>query len=334
MMWKLMKLLTGGTWAIWLFTLIIMVFPFTGFSQSITATARLDTNVMMIGDQVNLDLKLSLPAGYQFSWPSLSDTLVKNLDILSRSKIDTTFSKDRKNFTITQRLRLTSFDSGQYMIPGFRFLYRHLPDTAVKTAESPEIALMVHTVKVDTTRAIKPIKGPMKIPMSFRELLPWILAATGVLLILMAIAYYLWRKKKQQPVFHLKTRVKLKPGEVALMELEKLRVKKLWQNNRFKEYHTELTEILRKYIEERLTIMALEKTSAEILFDLRQSGNLSPKTLNNLEEVLTTADMVKFAKAEPLPDEHEQSMQYAIAFVKDTTVVESTDKTSSQGPEL
>lgn len=314
-------------WKEAIFVLFILLAASAGYTQ-VTATAKLDTNAMTIGDQVHLDLKLSLPAGYQFSWPALGDTVVKDMEILSRSKIDTVVSPDKKSFTVTQRLRLTSFDSGEYKIPPVQFLYRHLPDTSIRIAESPQLMLVVHTVKVDTTRAIKPVKEPMNIPYTFMELLPWILAGVGVILLVIAILYYLWKKKKKQPVFQLRPKVRLKPEEMALMEIENLRVKKLWQNGRIKEYHTELTEILRKYIEESMNIMALEKTSAEIIFDLKKQGKIQQQIMEKLEEVLTTADMVKFAKAQPLPDEHEQSMQYSIDFVKETTPVAGTETKS------
>jgi hypothetical protein len=170
----------------------------------------------------------------------------------------------------------------------------------------------------------------MSIPLSFREMLPWILAGIAVLLIIGGIIYYLWRRKQQKPVFQLRPKVKLKPWENALIELEKLRVKKLWQGGKVKDYHSELTEILRRYIEERYMIMALEKTSAEILFDIRAKALMPEGTVLMLEEILTMADMVKFAKMQPLPDENERSIQLAVNFINLTTPAETEDKPQIQ----
>ena len=110
------------------------------------------------------------------------------------------------------------------------------------------LLLAVHTVKVDTTQAIKPIKGPLNVPITFKEVLPFILATLIVIGMIISLVWYLKKRKKQEPVFRLKPRVVLQPHEKALQELEKLRVKKLWQEGKIKEYHSELTEILRKYI--------------------------------------------------------------------------------------
>lgn len=305
--------------------ILLLVLLLTGskmYSQEVTADAKADTNAMLIGDQVNLTLRLVMPSGYQYSWPEIADTLVKDLPVLSRSSIDTVLSKDKKTLTLTQKIRFTSFDSGYYTLPPLTFLYRHLPDTTVRMINTEPLNLLVHTIPVDTTRAIKPIKGPMSIPLGFREILPWLLAGLAVLLLIAAGIYYFWRRKQQKPVFQIRPKVKLKPEEQAFIDLENLRAQKLWQNNRIKDYHSQLTEILRRYIESQFNVMALEKTSAEILFELKKASYILDSTYHKLEEILILADMVKFAKAQPMPDEHERSMELAIEFVHETTPVE------------
>ena len=80
-------------------------------------------------------------------------------------------------------------------------------------------------------------------------MLPWILLGLGAILLILFIAWYIVKRKKQQPILQFKPKIVLLPHETALQELEKLRIKKLWQSGKIKEYHSELTEILRKYIE-------------------------------------------------------------------------------------
>jgi hypothetical protein len=102
------------------------------------------------------------------------------------------------------------------------------------------------------------------------------------------------------------------------MELEKLRVKKLWQAGKMKEYHTELTDILRKYIEDRFRLMAMESTTSEILDDLQEKTGISKECRDILGKILSMADLVKFAKYAPLAEDHEGSMEYAIDFISRT----------------
>jgi hypothetical protein len=283
---------------------------------------------MLIGDQVRLNITFSHPTGAQVRWPVIGDTILKTIQVISRSKIDSSLSADKKTVTLHQNFLLTSFDSGFYTIPPIRFYYRDLPDTAVRFVQSETLLLSVHTMAVDTTKIIKPIKGPLSVPLTFREILPWLIVAVVVILAILALMYYLKKRKKAEPVFTIRSRVQLPPHEVALKELEKLRVKKLWQAGRTKDYHTELTDILRKYLEERFNIMALEMTSQEILDSVRIHNNLQNNSIEKLNYILMLADLVKFAKMAPLPAENEMSMEQAVAFVLETAVIKEQNKTN------
>lgn len=286
--------------------------------QETRATARLEPHTMLIGDQVNLSLDFSSPSGTQVAWPSIKDTILGNIQVISRTKVDSSWSADKKNLLLTQKLRLTCFDSGFYTIPPVRFYYRRLPDTTIRYVQTEIQILTVHTVAVDTTQAIKPIKGIVKISFSILEYLPWIIAGLLFLAIAGFLIYYFIRRRKGEPVFLLRPGVKYQPHELALMELEKLRMKKLWQSGKMKEYHTELTDIIRKYIEDRFRLMALESTTAEILEDLENRTGIPKDCRETLWKILSMADLVKFAKYMPVPEDHEQSMDNAIDFINRT----------------
>jgi hypothetical protein len=300
-----------------LFFLVFIAFGFS-YGQDFQANAKLDTNRMLIGDQTNLQLNFKFPFKSQVQWPVIKDTILGYIQVLNRSAIDSTVSKDKKWLTLHQSLRITSFDSGMYTIPPIRFYFRGLPDTTLHYCQTEPLILDIHTVRVDTSQAIKPIKGPMKVPITFRELLPWLLLAVVAGLIIWFVFYYLKKRKKAEPLFQIKPRIVLQPHELALTELEKLRTKKLWQDGKVKEYHTEVTEIIRRYIEGRYAVMALESTTDEILHDLSGNSDLPARLKEQLLQMLTLADLVKFAKAQPLPDENEQSLQRAIDFVNAT----------------
>jgi len=288
------------------------------FAQDYKATASITPGSILIGDQVELSLIFTGPSGAEVIWPTIKDTILGNLQVINRTKIDTSLSADKKTLQLSQKLRITCFDSGFYTIPPINFFYRHLPDTTIRNIQTNIQALTVHTLAVDTTKAIKPIKGPVRIGFSIFEFLPWIIA--GLLFIVVAgfLIWYYLKRKKGEPIFVLRPSVKYQPHEWALMELEKLRAKKLWQTGKIKDYHTELTDILRKYSEDRFHIMALESTTAEILEDLESKTLITKENREILSRILLMADLVKFAKYLPLPEEHDQSMEYAIDFINNT----------------
>jgi hypothetical protein len=302
-------------------SLFIIVFSFQEvLSQPVKIEARLDTNSILIGDQLNLNIKINLPSKASVRWPLIGDTILGHIRVINRTRIDTTYSPDHKLMTLHQGYLLTSFDSGFYAIPPIPFYTRELPDTSFKLAETETLLLSVHTLPVDTTQAIKPIKGPIKIPITFREVAPWILL--GILIVLLgyfSVIYYR-RRKKAEPIFQIKPRVKFKPYEIALMNLEKLRAKKLWQSGKVKEFHTELTEILRIFLEEQFGTMAMEQTSDEIISSLTSKSALNQNSIDDLRKIFTLADLVKFAKAIPSPSDHEKSTELAVRFVNDTIV--------------
>lgn len=297
--------------------LVACLFSITGFGQ-VMVTAKLDTNAMLIGDHVGMTLTYTGPAKTQVIWPFLPDTILGNITVIGRGKIDTTYTSDKKGITLTQQLNFTCYDSGFYTIPGISFLYRNFPDTTRFTATTDMMLLAVHTVKVDTAQTIKPIKNPLKVPITFREMIPWILGGLAVILLIIAAVWYFRKRKNKEPVFRLKSRVKLLPHELALQELEKLRVKKLWQDGKMKEYHSELTEILRNYIEHQFNIPALELTSAELVDNLMQISSCPKQAVDKLCDILIMADIVKFAKAKPLPADNEKSLTDGISFIYDT----------------
>ena len=314
--------------------LVIIIFylvGLSGFSQEVEVLARLDTNAMLIGDHVAMVVRYSGPVNSQVIWPFLPDTILGNIIVIGRGKIDTTYTSDKKKITLSQELNITCYDSGFYTIPGIPFNYRNLPDTTRLSATTDMLLLAVHTVKVDTTQAIKPIKNPIKIPITFRELIPWILAIIAAIAVIIAVVWYLRKRKKAEPVFRLKPRVKMLPHELALQEFEKLRIKKLWQEGKIKEYHSELTEIIRKYIENQFNVPALELTSSELVENLKRDTGCPTGAIHKLEDILIKADLAKFAKSMPLPAENENSLNEGIEFVYLTTKTENVSTEKNAG---
>lgn len=280
------------------------------------ATAKLEKNNIQIGDQVKFELMLTVPAGSRVQWPMLLDTLAGNVEILTKSGIDTV-SSGNDLFTLKQDLIITSFDSGSYVVQPIIFKYSHKGDTLTFFTETLPVTLDVQTIQTDPAKDIKPIKPPLNAPVSFRELLPWI----GLVLLILALAaliyYYLKKRKHVKPAISSRLKTSIPPYEAAIEALESLRLKKLWQSGRVKEYYSEMTDIVREYIEMRFPVRALEMTTSEINAALRQT-DVNSSAREKLHQTLILADLVKFAKEQPLPLENDLSLNQCMDFVRET----------------
>lgn len=278
----------------------------------------------LIGQQMQLNLTLSQPGFSPVFWPALQDT-IGGFEILERSPIDT--ARTEKGLTYSQQLRVMAFDSGLYRIPPVSF---YLADsTAVMTAP---IGIQINTVPVDTAQAFKAIKAPIDAPYTFRDFLPYLII--GLLLLALAawLIYYFSRKKKEPAPVVVKPKVIIPAHEIAMRKLALLEEKRLWQQGESKAYYSELTEILREYIEKRFQVPALESTTDEILADM-QKQPLTSFQLEKMKDLLLRSDLVKFAKYKPAPESQMAEMETVRDFVKSTRDQPKPEKPESLTPE-
>jgi hypothetical protein len=303
-----------------LFTLLILLSPAWVTAQNASASASIDTNNVLIGDHIKYTYKASFPVKALVQFPIIGDTLNKHVDVISVSKIDTSFSPDKKTISYSQTLNITSFDSGSVVVPAIVFTYTMPGDTTKSTVNTLPLVLTINTIPVDTTQAIKDIKAPLKEPITLREILIWSSIILGAVLLILLTLYILRKLRRKEAIINISLKPKIPAHEKALKELEKLRSEKLWQSGKVKEFHSILTDILRTYIEERYETIALEMTTYEIITSLKPKLT-EAEELRKLEQILTLADMVKFAKYNPLPDEHDNNLNKSVSFVENTKLV-------------
>jgi hypothetical protein len=295
--------------------------------QDVSVTTAFDTSKILIGDQINFTIVVDQPVDLNLTLPIFRDSITRNIEILSGPDIDSiNISDDRVR--ITEKYLVTSFDSGFYRIDP---VYAEKSDSSgIKRYFSDYSMLEVARGNIappDSTSEIFDIVAPYKAPVTLGEILPWIL------LVLIASAFIwfllkLFRKfKKQEKVVNIPVRTE--PAHViAFRELEKLRNEKLWQTGETKQYYTRLTEIIRQYLENRFLIYSLEMTTSETLEALLKTGFKKDDSYYLLRSVLTGADLVKFAKYKPEPDENELCFTNSWDFVtktKEEVAVEGID---------
>jgi hypothetical protein len=106
---------------------------------------------------------------------------------------------------------------------------------------------------------------------------------------------------------------------VALRELDRIKDEKLWQKDKTKQYYSEVTDVIRTYIEDRFEIRAMEQTTDEIMTSFRYRRDLlNEKSMGNLSQILSLADLVKFAKYHPLPDDDNLTLVNSYFFINET----------------
>ncbi|MFN4234127.1 MAG: hypothetical protein ACK4IK_04915 [Bacteroidia bacterium] len=312
--------------------LALWIVALNTYAQIHTAVAKIDTAKILIGEHIKLKIDVRYPAelknntAHTIIWPTFTDTITEKIEIVEQSEIDTSLSTDQKTILLSKTYVITSFDSGFVVIPPFTF-YNSLDTT--RPFETQPLLIEVQTVAVDTTQEIKDIKEPIDIPFTLKELLPYFIGGlVAIIIILLIVLYFLKRKKKTTEVVE-EVKIIEPPHVIALRRLDELNKKKLWQQGKIKEYYSEISEILRWYIEERYHISALEQTTGEILLSIRSLA-LSVELREKLQQVLSLSDLVKFAKAQPLPQEHELSLQNAIDFIQLTKVEEIKEEIKEQ----
>jgi hypothetical protein len=278
-----------------------------------TAVLRADPAQITVGDRARLFLEVKKPAQDTLQWPTIPQTFAQ-LEVAETGKIDTQQTGDV--ITYKQRLLVTGFDSGQFTILPFVFTFTPSGGGAPYVLQTDSLSLLVQTVAVDTTKPYMDIKGVMAVPKGSSFTAYRIMAAVAALLLIALLVWVLLRKKgKALPQAAQKP--KETAHEKAWRLLQELEAQKLWQNERVKEYYIGLTNILRGYIEDRFATHALELTTDEILLKARVHKEMRP-FYNQLAATLQTADLAKFAKAKPLPEEHMAALEQVQQFVLET----------------
>ncbi|RYZ46379.1 MAG: hypothetical protein EOP49_23395 [Sphingobacteriales bacterium] len=279
-----------------------------------------NARTMMIGDQVGLFLEVK-PATQNdlIQWPVVTDSF-SGLEVVERGPIDTIRARD--TFLLRQRILVTGFDSGTYYIPSFAFQVSSGGQPGTYYTDS--LPLSIQTIAVDTTKAFKPIKEIVAVEFSIWDYWQYILGGFLLLAVIVVLIIYFIRRNKKKPV--VRTRVPLETAhDKALRMLRELGAQGLWEQGKSKEYFIQLSDIIRVYLEERFGITAMEQTTDELLNLLKKQTDAKAelrKVRPELKLILRTADLVKFAKANPLAHEHAACMAAAVEVVNRTTFKE------------
>jgi len=293
--------------------LLLLLYQPRSLNAQADVRAELDTSRIMIGDQVGLTLTIACEPGVQIQdidWSVLEKK--DTLEILRSGQLDTIPGSE--NRLLEQRVRLQAFEAGSFQVSALPVRYRYQGrDEIVRT--NP-LSLEVTTFPVESdTAALAPIKTIIEEPLKLQDVLPYLLLLGALVLIGLLLAWLLRRKKQAEapPA----PEVQRPAHEIAREKLSALRAGRSWEAEDLKPFYSELTYIVREYLENRYHIPALESTTEETMAQLRQTG-LDEEWREQLRELLRTADLVKFAKSIPPLSKHEPALKRAEIFVEET----------------
>ncbi len=292
-------------------------------AQSVTVDATIDSLQIMIGEQTGINLQVSADANQRVFFPVYKDTLIRGVEIIDVAKPDTQYLNDRKRMLITQTYTVTSFDSALYYLPPMQV------EVDNQKYSSNPLALKVYSYSVPLD-SLNPDhffgqKENMKPGFFWKDWIALIICAFLVVPILLLLIYLVKRVNDNKPIIRkVKVEPKLPPHQAALSAIERIKGEKIWKSGDQKEYYTQLTDVIRTYIRDRFGFNALEMTSGEILEHLQKETD--KEALKDLKDLLLTADLVKFAKHNPMMNENDANLVSAIDFIAETKNEQQEDE--------
>ncbi len=268
---------------------------------SVQTTA--DKRDILIGEQVHLKIDVTLADNtYRLSWFSVPDSF-GTFVVVSSGKIDSGFNNGNQLFS--QELTLTSFDSGQRVIPPLELQADALTNDSSYTLFTDSIPVNVGYSPLDSVKTFHDIKTIIEV----KEKWPWwawALIVLGVMLVVLAIIF---RKKlfgkKEKPAQIIDAKVG--PYDEAMKSLQKLEAEGLPAKGAHKEFHLRLTDIFKRYFTRQTNRNKLHLTSDEILMDLDQEG-INRQEVSAFANCLRMSNAVKFAKFVPAPEQNQSCL--------------------------
>lgn len=277
-------------------------------AQSITSTARTDSANYLVGDYIKFFIRVEREKGIRVTPPTLTEKLGQ-LEVIKVEPVTKGEGFEQFNYI------LSGYDSLRAVIPQIPIEYFIGTSSEPQKSETNEVVVFIHTLEVNAGEDIKDVKQPIRIELDWTF---WILLVLAILIVF-AVAYFLLKRfrKPKDAGRIIRTAPPLPGHTIALKALDELKIQKLWQQGKVKEYHSEITEIIRKYFEDRYNFNSLEKTTAETM-DVLNNLMDNEKMIGTTSEFLHNADMVKFAKFQPMPTVNEVMMKQAVEIVDKT----------------
>ena len=305
------------------FLVFLSIICTQSFAQQVTALASVDSSNYLVGDYINYTLEVRADKDVELKQDSLNQIIRDSLHQVEIIKeLDPVINETDEINSTRYHYVISYYDSSEVNISSIPVEYKTIGDTISQIVFSNPVTFNVHTVKLSEGTDIEDVKSPITIPLDWKLVLMWVLIGLTVL----AFAYFLYKryqkKKNEEPVENKIIKI---PAHIkALTELDNLEKEQLWQKGLIKDYHSNITGIVRGYFEDRFELPALELTTSESMSELRKviEAEIIYDTTNRF---LNNADLVKFAKFIPLDSVNDEMMTQAKEIVNQTIPEETVE---------
>lgn len=296
------------------YRILLVLFCFISASafaqQATTIKATVDKNRIVIGEQFSLTIETTIPENEPIRFIGIDS--IPHFEFIGESKNDTI---NKGGSTIIRRqLSVTSFDSGQWIIP---------PYVMADGVQSDSIAIDVSFSEFDPNQPYHDIKDVEDVPEEREQSTTWWIVAGIATLLAIIVLYVLMRKKKTPATVTVAP--PLSPYQAAMQALQSLQANK--PDN--KTFHTTLSDVLRDYLDSRLALHTNQQTTNQLLNSI--SAYLLPEaTYNNVKQALLLGDFVKFAKFTPQPAEDDFSLEAITASIQHIENLQQQQEAAAQ----
>ncbi len=283
----------------------------------VSLQAKVDKNRIRIGDLIKYSIIVTHDDSVKIKMPLLGANLgafeIRDYEDAEPEKKDGRIIR-RREYVIS------TFDIGEYEIPPVTVRYSLPGDTTWKELTTEKLKITVESMKPSEEGDIRDIKAPLEIPLDWWRIARWILAGVIFLIIVGLILFYIKRKREGKSLLPRREKPKRPPHEIALEELEALQNEKLLEKGEVKQFYSRISDIIRRYFENRFFIPALEMTTGQLV-EAMENTEIEPEVIEIVESFLSVCDLVKFAKYIPTEEENEKTTSSAFQIVEMTKII-------------
>jgi len=295
--------------------LLFIINPLIAQQGQISISSSVDRDVITIGDLINYNISVAHDKEIKVEYPGLGVNLgafeIRGYEIFEPEEVD-------KRIINKVEYIITTFDTGNYVIPPITVSY-FSSDSIEKELKTDIIKIRVNSVKPSEAKDIRDIKPPLEIKADYRRYIYYGLAGLGAALLACILIFYFKKRKRGENIIP-KRRKPIKPAHIeAIEELEKLINSNLLLDGRVKEFYIIISEIIRRYIENRYFIYALEMTTNQV-YDSLYNIDVDKENIELIYEFLSSCDLVKFAKYIPEEDENKKVIEQAFDVINKTKI--------------
>jgi len=299
--------------------LLLFLWITSAWSQSkISISSSVDKASIYIGDLITYSVKITHDEDVEVLLPSLGANL-GGFEIRDYQEFDPRKEEDKIVHQVDYVI--STFDVGDFEIPPIAVGYKVPPDSVENVLKTESIKIVVESLKPSEDGDIREIKPPWEISYNFKKIIVVGIIALFVILFVIALIYVIRKRKKGEAIIPRKLQPQRPPHEIAYEELQRLADSDWLETKKIKLYFSEISDIIRRYVEGRYQIIAMEMTTTEVL-DQLQSIEIDGIHFELFVIFLEACDLVKFAKYIPSENENKEIMNQAVQIVDETKWIE------------